>query len=70
MWPLLVRWRLDLTRIWLRIFIFLHTLSEVSKGTPDFRTVLYTGVVASCGSHVVLEKSCSVEDQTSTKVSL
>jgi hypothetical protein len=39
MWPLLVRWRLDLTRIWLRIFIFLHTLSEVSKGTPDFRTV-------------------------------
>jgi hypothetical protein len=39
MWPLLVRWRLDLTRIWLRIFIFLHTLSEVSKGTSDFRTV-------------------------------
>ncbi len=37
MWPLLVRWRLDLTRIWLRIFIFLHTLSEVSKGTPVSR---------------------------------
>jgi hypothetical protein len=38
-------WSLNMTRIWLTVFIFLHTLSEMSRG-KDILEEMFLGYMA------------------------